>query len=60
MEEWMQLFRLCHAITGFGTWRIEWPDGRPLSEQEAATVMMFEIISEQLAAHEEQEAPRLG
>ena len=41
-------------------WQTAWPDGRSFMEQPAMTVLMYELIRDQLLAHIESEAKRGG
>jgi hypothetical protein len=54
------MFSSCHAVTGMGLWQTAWPDGRSYVEQPAMTVLMFELIRDQLLAHMESESKRSG
>jgi hypothetical protein len=42
---WAALWQQCHATTGMGAWRTEWPDGKSVLEQSSITVDVFGLIT---------------
>ena len=42
---WAELWRQCHATSGFGVWRTDWPDGCATLEQPSITVDVFNLIT---------------
>jgi hypothetical protein len=47
-----------HQHTGLGLVRMEWPDGKSLVEQPAITIHMFELLTQEIQKHHEQQRNR--
>ena len=48
-DTWLSLWMGCHVGGFSGAMRVDWPDGRPLTEQPCLTVRVFGVISELVA-----------